>query len=456
MAALKLDPFYLIVDDAAWLPRLLPQGVRLVQLRAKDRDEPAARGQIAAARDICAQYGAQLVVNDYWRLAIDEGCDFIHLGQGDLDGADVAALRRAGVRIGVSTHDEAERDRALSIAADYVALGPIYPTLLKQMEFAPQGLARLGAWKAQIGETPLVAIGGLTPERAVAALAAGADSACVVTDILRNAAPETRTQEWISVTQPWRDGDGFFEPDYAGARICPSPNHGARLRPISSLVLHYTGMQTGESALALLCNPRSEVSAHYVVEEDGRVLQLVPKSRRAWHAGISFWAGETDMNSASIGIEIVHPGYLDPRPYPAAQIEATAMLARDICQRHAISAERVLAHSDIAPGRKRDPGEFFPWEELARRGVGRIVENALSKGATTVSLGDEGAKVASLQRDLAAYGYGVEATGVYDAQTVHAVEAFQRHFRRAKVDGRADGETRVALARLVAALGERV
>ena len=456
MAALRLDPFYLIVDDADWLSRLLPQGVKLVQLRVKDRAEPDVRAQIVTAREMCARRGAQLVVNDYWRLAIEEGCDFVHLGQGDLDAADIPALRRAGVRIGVSTHDEAELGRALSLGADYVALGPIYPTLLKQMDFAPQGLARLGAWKAQIGKTPLVAIGGLTPERAIAALAAGADSACVVTDILRNADPEARTREWLSATQPWREREGFFAPDYDGARVCPSPNHGARLRPISSLVLHYTGMQTGEAALALLCNPRSEVSAHYVVEEDGRVLQLVPESQRAWHAGISCWAGETDMNSASIGIEIVHPGHDDPRPYSAAQIEATAALAKDICRRHAIPPERVLAHSDIAPGRKRDPGEFFPWEELARRGVGRIVEESLGAGATTVSLGDAGAKVASLQRDLAAYGYRVEQTGVYDAQTVQAVEAFQRHFRRTQVDGRADGETRVALANLLATFGERV
>ncbi|CCJ07726.1 thiamine phosphate synthase [Methylocystis sp. SC2] len=456
MAALRLDPFYLIVDDADWLPRLLPQGVRLVQLRLKDRAEPDVRAQIAMARDICARHGAQLVVNDYWRLAIKEGCDFVHLGQGDLDLADIPALRRAGVRIGVSTHDQAELDRALSLAADYVALGPIYPTLLKQMAFAPQGLARIGTWKAQIGATPLVAIGGLTPERAVAALAAGADSACVVTDILRNADPEARAQEWLSATQPWREREGFFEPDHAGARVCPSPNHGERLRPISSLVLHYTGMPTAESALALLCDPRSEVSAHYVVNEDGSILQLVPESRRAWHAGKSFWAGETDMNSASIGIEVVHPGHEDPRPYPAAQIEATAALAKDICRRQAIPPERVLAHSDIAPGRKRDPGEFFPWKELARHGVGRVVDERIGAGATTVSLGDAGAKVASLQRDLAAYGYRVEQTGVYDAQTVQAVEAFQRHFRPAKVDGRADGETRVALAHLLAALGEPV
>lgn len=456
MAALRLDPFYLIVDDAGWLSRLLPQGVKLVQLRVKDRAEPDLRAQIARAREMCARHGAQLVVNDYWRLAIEEGCDFVHLGQSDLDAADIPALRRAGVRIGVSTHDQTELDRALSLEADYVALGPIYPTLLKQMAFAPQGLARLGAWKAQIGETPLVAIGGLTPERAIAALAAGADSACVVTDILRSADPEARTREWLTATQPWREREGFFAPDYKDASVCPSPNHGERLRPISSLVLHYTGMPTAESALALLCSPRSEVSAHYVVNEDGGVLQLVPESRRAWHAGISYWAGETDMNSASIGIEIVHPGHDEPRPYPAAQIEATAALAKDICRRHAIPPERVLAHSDIAPGRKRDPGEFFPWEELARLGVGRVSDENLGAGAATVALGDAGAKVASLQRDLAAYGYRVEQTGVYDAETVLAVEAFQRHFRPANVDGRADGETRVALANLLATLGERV
>ncbi|MEF3367960.1 thiamine phosphate synthase [Methylocystis sp. 9N] len=451
-----LDPFYLIVDDAAWLARLLPLGVRLVQLRVKDRPEADIRAEIRAARALCAEHGAQLVVNDYWRLAIEEGCDFVHLGQGDLDGADIPALRRAGVRFGVSTHDEAELERALALSPDYIALGPVYPTLLKQMAFAPQGLARVGEWKARIGDIPLVAIGGLTPERAVAALAAGADSACVVTDILRSNEPEEHTRRWLAATRAWREGDGFFAPDYEAARVCPSPNHNPRTRAVSALVLHYTGLPTGEAALALLCDPRSEVSAHYIVEEDGRVLQLVPESRRAWHAGRSFWAGETEMNSASIGIEVVHPGHADPRPYPAPQIAATAALARDICQRHAIPAERVLAHSDIAPGRKRDPGEFFPWDELARLGVGLDLAPEDSPGATTVSFGDEGAKVASLQRDLAAFGYGVEATGVYDAQTAQTVEAFQRHFRRAQVDGRADGETRVMLARLVAAVGQSV
>jgi thiamine-phosphate pyrophosphorylase len=197
----RLSPFYLIVDDAGWLPRLLPQGATLVQLRVKDRDEAQLREQIARARDLCTAHGAQLVVNDYWRLAIDLACDFVHLGQGDLDTADIAAIRARGIRLGVSTHDESELDRALALSPDYVALGPIYPTLLKQMAVAPQGLDKIGVWKRRIGEIPLVAIGGLTPERARAVLAAGADSACVVTDVLRAADPEARTREWVEATR---------------------------------------------------------------------------------------------------------------------------------------------------------------------------------------------------------------------------------------------------------------
>jgi thiamine-phosphate diphosphorylase len=200
----KLDPFYLIVDDAAWLERLLPAGVKLVQLRVKDRPESELRAQIRAARGLCERYGAELIVNDYWRLAIEERCDFVHLGQEDLGGANLFALRERGVRLGISTHDEAELDRALALSPDYVALGPIYPTLLKQMKFAPQGLDRLGEWKRRCGATPLVAIGGLTPERARLCLSAGADSACVVTDILRNDDPEARTREWLQATMDRR------------------------------------------------------------------------------------------------------------------------------------------------------------------------------------------------------------------------------------------------------------
>jgi thiamine-phosphate pyrophosphorylase len=193
---MTLPRFYLIVDSARWLERLLPCGVKLAQLRVKDHGEAELRAEIRAARDLCVRHGAQLVVNDHWRLAIDEKCDFVHLGQSDLDTADIPALRAHNIALGVSTHDAAELECAMALAPDYVALGPIFPTILKKMAFAPQGLDKLGVWKRRIGAVPLVAIGGLTPERGVAALRAGADSACVVTDVLLNADPEARAREW--------------------------------------------------------------------------------------------------------------------------------------------------------------------------------------------------------------------------------------------------------------------
>src|SRR5271166_2211882 len=197
-----LDPFYPIVDSAERVARLVGIGARLVQLRVKDKDEAMVARETRAALAICAKAGATLVVNDYWRIAIDEGAPWIHLGQADLDGADIAAIRRAGLRLGVSTHDEAELDRALALDPDYVALGPIYPTILKAMAFAPQGLARISEWKRRIGAIPLVAIGGLTVERAKLCLAAGADVVAVVTDITLNADPEARAREWIAATRP--------------------------------------------------------------------------------------------------------------------------------------------------------------------------------------------------------------------------------------------------------------
>ena len=196
-----LDPFYLVVDDAGWLERLLPCGVRLVQLRVKNATEAALRQQIRQARRLCGQAGVQLVVNDHWRLAIEEGCGFVHLGQGDLDDADLDAIRAAGVRLGVSTHDAAELERALTVRPDYVALGPIYPTTLKQMPWAPQGLERIRTWKLRLAGLPLVAIGGLTPARAQAVLAAGADSAAVVSDILQHPTPEARARTWVDATR---------------------------------------------------------------------------------------------------------------------------------------------------------------------------------------------------------------------------------------------------------------
>lgn len=203
---LPLPPVYLIVDDAAWITRLLPHGLRFVQLRLKDRPETELRAQIREARALCAASGALLVINDHWRIAIAEGCDFIHLGQEDLDGADLPAIRRAGMRLGISTHSEAELERALGLAPDYVALGPVFPTILKQMPWAPQGLTRLTEWKRRIGALPLVAIGGLTPERGRAALDAGADSAAMVTDVLRHATPEARLGEWLAALPPGAPG----------------------------------------------------------------------------------------------------------------------------------------------------------------------------------------------------------------------------------------------------------
>ena len=202
---MTFDPFYPIVDRAAWLDRLLPQGVRLVQLRVKDCPEPALREEIRRARDLCRAAGCQLIVNDYWRIAIDEGCDFVHLGQEDLDEADIPAIRRAGFRLGVSTHDRAELDRALALAPDYVALGPVYPTILKKMKWAEQGLDRVAEWKRLVGDMPLVAIGGMTVERAPAVLAAGADIVSVVTDILLHADPEARTRAWVAATRPQKE-----------------------------------------------------------------------------------------------------------------------------------------------------------------------------------------------------------------------------------------------------------
>jgi N-acetylmuramoyl-L-alanine amidase len=242
-------------------------------------------------------------------------------------------------------------------------------------------------------------------------------------------------------------GGMSFSPDYAGARVFPSPNQGDRLRPISALILHYTGTPTSSGALALLCSPEAEVSAHYFVEETGEILQLVPESRRAWHAGKSFWAGETDLNSASIGIEIVHPGHCDPRPFQLAQIEAVAALARDICARRRIRPERVLAHSDVAVSRKIDPGEFFPWDLLAARGVGVFVAEDRAEGLG-LAFGDRSDEVCDLQRSLADIGYAISQTGIYDEQTEKVVMAFQRHFRRSCVDGRADASTLATLRSL--------
>lgn len=196
-----LDPFYPIFDSADWLERLVPLGIRLVQLRIKDKSEAHLRTEIRRARQICERHDCQLVVNDYWRLAIEEGCDFIHLGQEDLDEADLGAIRAAGLKLGVSTHDDSELDRALSVKPDYVALGPVYPTILKKMPWAPQGLERVREWKRRVGSVPLVGIGGISLERAPGVLAAGADIVSAVTDITLNPDPEVRVRDWVKLTR---------------------------------------------------------------------------------------------------------------------------------------------------------------------------------------------------------------------------------------------------------------
>lgn len=196
-----IDRFYPVVPDATWVARLVPVGVRFIQLRIKDKPDAEVRRQVQAAKVVCTAHAANLIVNDYWRIAIDENCSWVHLGQEDLADADVKAIRSAGLLLGVSTHDHVELEKGLAADPDYVALGPIYRTLLKKMPWAPQGLERIGEWKKLIGNKPLVAIGGLTVERAKLCLAAGADSAAVVGDIVNHADPVGQTRAWLAATR---------------------------------------------------------------------------------------------------------------------------------------------------------------------------------------------------------------------------------------------------------------
>ncbi|GJD90211.1 N-acetylmuramoyl-L-alanine amidase AmiD [Methylobacterium hispanicum] len=252
-------------------------------------------------------------------------------------------------------------------------------------------------------------------------------------------------------------------------RVLPSPNHGERRgggpdgaavpRP-DMLILHYTGMESAQAAVARLRDPRAEVSAHYLVFEDGAVAQMVPEARRAWHAGAAAWKGERDVNSRSLGIEIVHPGHVGGLPpYPEAQVAAVTALARDLCARWAIPPERVLAHSDVAPERKEDPGEVFPWARLAAEGVGHFVPPVPIRDGRFFARGDAGQPIEALQAMLGLYGYDQPVTGVFDARTQAVVAAFQRHFRPARVDGVADASTITTLRDLIAALpgqGDRI
>lgn len=246
-----------------------------------------------------------------------------------------------------------------------------------------------------------------------------------------------------------------FACDYPTARFVPSPNHGERaggLKP-DMIILHYTGMETAAAALDWLCRDESQVSSHYFVHEDGRVDQLVAEDRRAWHAGKSSWKGETDINSRSIGIEIANAGHPGGLPdFPSIQIDAVVELCRNCGERWSITPERVLAHSDIAPIRKVDPGEKFPWERLHTGGVGHWVPPAPIGGGRFFQRGDQGQPVEAVQTMLSLYGYGIEVTGVFCEKTEGAVAAFQRHFRPVQVDGIADISTLDTLHRLLSTL----
>ncbi|MEP3047531.1 MAG: thiamine phosphate synthase [Roseibium sp.] len=201
---MKLDPFYPIVDSADWVARLVPLGVKLVQLRIKDKVDAVLRAEIVASKAVCDQHQCQLIINDHWKLAIEENCNFVHLGQEDLVDADVAAIRRAGLKLGVSTHDGAELATALSVDPDYIALGPVFETNSKDVGFAPQGPERVKDWKQQIGDVPLVAIGGIRLERSAGVFENGADSIAVISDVTKAGDPELRSQEWIAATKTRR------------------------------------------------------------------------------------------------------------------------------------------------------------------------------------------------------------------------------------------------------------
>ncbi len=204
IAEVKLDPFYPIFDNADWLARLLPLGIKLTQLRIKDLKGEALYNEIKRGKQLCDAAGCQLIINDFWEQAIELGCDYIHLGQEDLKSADIAAIKAANIRLGISTHSRDELEHALSFSPDYIALGPVYPTILKHVEWDPQGLDRVNEWKQRIGSIPLVGIGGLNLERATAVLNAGADVAALVTDITLNANPEAQVKRWLALTAPYR------------------------------------------------------------------------------------------------------------------------------------------------------------------------------------------------------------------------------------------------------------
>ncbi len=236
-----------------------------------------------------------------------------------------------------------------------------------------------------------------------------------------------------------------------------SPNFDERAadKAVDMVLLHYTGMESMAAALGRMLDVSAKVSAHYMIDEDGTLYRLVDEERRAWHAGVSSWSGERDINSVSIGIELVNPGHAYPgyaggyRPFPEAQMAALEALMRDIMARHEISPARVLGHSDVAPARKKDPGELFDWERLAAAGLALMPEAPAALPGPDLGVGVEGDEVRALQAAVARIGYDIAETGVYDEATELVVSAFQRHYRRARVDGVADGETRARVSALL-------
>lgn len=235
-------------------------------------------------------------------------------------------------------------------------------------------------------------------------------------------------------------------------RVQHSPNINERLggKPISILLLHYTGMDSAKKACDWLCKEESQVSCHYLVGEDGGIVQMVDEAKRAWHAGVSSWLGAEDINSASIGIEIQNMGHtLGYHDFSAVQMMAVAALSKDIIARHNIEPRNVLAHSDVAPGRKIDPGEKFDWQFLHTHGVGHWVQAEAISGGSFLQEGDEGDPVLAVQTLLKFYGYGMEPSGIFDKTTRAVIEAFQRHFRQERVDGIADASTVATLHRLL-------
>ena len=266
---------------------------------------------------------------------------------------------------------------------------------------------------------------------------------------------DSKRQRALPIPKGTADMMAFTPDSSIASDVIPSPNYGERNkgREPDMILLHYTGMPDVEGAIAQLCTPGTEVSAHYIVLEDGRIVQCVQEAKRAWHAGVSSWAGENDINSCSIGVEIVNRGHDWGYPdFPLRQTAAVIALCRGIMLRRNIPGHRVLAHSDVAPGRKKDPGEKFPWHSLANSGVGHWVQPAPILRGESLQLGSISDAVMNMQTAFARYGYGIPVTGKYDGATLEVVAAFQRHFRPAKVDGICDRSTMETLHALLSSL----